>query len=139
MEMPSLTRRRALQGSAVGLAAAVAGAGVGVSAARQATPSATEGVTGEAVSRAAADLEGVIQGFMATTGVPGVAVAIVHQDAVVHAAGYGVREVGTREAVDADTVFQLASVSKCLAATTVAAIVGDGVVTWDDRVSDLDP
>jgi CubicO group peptidase (beta-lactamase class C family) len=34
--------------------------------------------------------------------------------------------------VDAGTVFQLASVSKPLASTVVAALVGDGVVAWDD-------
>jgi CubicO group peptidase (beta-lactamase class C family) len=77
--------------------------------------------------------------ILARTGVPGIAIAVVHQDAVVYLKGFGVREVGTDEPVDADTVFQLASVSKPIASTVVAALVGDGVVNWDDRIVDHDP
>src|SRR5688572_2788844 len=42
---------------------------------------------------------------MAHYGVPGVAVAILRDGKVVHAAGYGVREAGTNDRVDADTLF----------------------------------
>jgi len=108
---------------------------LGVTAARQATP----GATAANVALAVAALDGIVQDTMTRSGVPGVAIAVVHQDAVAHLAGYGVREAGTSGPVDPDPVFQLASVSKSLAATTVAAIVGDGVVTWDTRLSDLDP
>jgi CubicO group peptidase (beta-lactamase class C family) len=76
---------------------------------------------------------------MTSTGIPGVAVAIVHQDEVVHLAGYGVREVGASDLIDADTVFQLASLSKSIASTAVAAVVGDGAVTWDSRITDVTP
>src|SRR5688572_7976464 len=134
------TRRRVLQGSATGLAAAaVAGAGFGVPAKRQATASAIQGVTAEGVTAAVGDLEGIVQDALARTGVPGLAVAVVYQDEVVHLAGYGVREAGTSDAVDADTVFQLASLSKPIAATVVAGVVGDGVVAWDSRLSELLP
>ncbi|MFH0342839.1 MAG: serine hydrolase [Chromatiales bacterium] len=34
----------------------------------------------------------------------------------------------------ADTVFQLASMSKPLGSTVIAGLVYDGVVKWDDRV-----
>jgi CubicO group peptidase (beta-lactamase class C family) len=43
------------------------------------------------------------------------------------------------EAIDADTVFQLASVSKPLTATVIAGVVSDRIVTWDSRTSDFDP
>src|SRR5262249_11212747 len=46
---------------------------------------------------------------------------------------------GTQGPIDADTVFQLASVSKPLTATVIAGLVGDGTVTWDARITDLDP
>src|SRR5262249_41041360 len=59
-------------------------------------------------------------------------------DEVVFLEGFGVRRIDG-EPVDADTVFQLASVSKPLAATTVAALVGDGKVAWDTRIRDIDP
>ena len=71
--------------------------------------------------------------------VPGLSIAIVYQDEVVYLKGFGVREEGTGEAVDADTVFQLASLSKPLASTVVAALVGDKAVSWDSRIADIDP
>jgi CubicO group peptidase (beta-lactamase class C family) len=74
--------------------------------------------------------------MMSRTGVPGVAIGVVYRDQVVYLKGLGVRESGRDEPVDADTVFQLASVSKPIASTVVAALVGDGVVRWDDRIVD---
>jgi Beta-lactamase class C and other penicillin binding proteins len=41
--------------------------------------------------------------------------------------------------VDADTVFQLASVSKPIGSTVVAELVGEGKITWDSKLSALDP
>ncbi len=68
------------------------------------------------------------------TGVPGLAIVVVHADRVAFLRGYGVRRVGEPGAVDADTVFQLASLSKPIASTVVAGLVGDGRVGWDDPV-----
>ena len=72
---------------------------------------------------------------------PGLSVAVVHGDEVVCVNGFGVRTAGREEPVDADTVFQLASLSKPISSTVVAAIVGDsrGSITWDSRIADLDP
>jgi CubicO group peptidase (beta-lactamase class C family) len=71
--------------------------------------------------------------------VPGLAIAVVFQDHVVYAAGFGVRDVNTREPVNADTVFQLASLSKAVGSTVVAELVGEGKISWDSRISNLDP
>lgn len=84
----------------------------------------------EAVSR----LDQLTEKTMAETGVPGVAVAVVHNDQVVFARGFGVADLDTGAPVDADTVFQLASVSKPIGATVVASLVGTGEITWDDPV-----
>ena len=73
------------------------------------------------------------------TGIPGLAIAVVYKDEIIYLEGLGVREAGKPEAVDPDTVFQLASLSKPIAATVVAALVGDGVVAWDDPVIRHDP
>ena len=72
------------------------------------------------------------------TGIPGIAIAVVHDDQVVYLRGFGVREAGKPERIDADTVFQLASVSKPITSTVLAALVGEGRVGWDDRVIDHD-
>jgi CubicO group peptidase (beta-lactamase class C family) len=50
-----------------------------------------------------------------------------------------VRDVNTKARVDADTVFQLASVSKPIGSTVVAELVGEGKITWDSKLNALDP
>ena len=47
--------------------------------------------------------------------------------------------MGKPELVDADTVFQIASMSKPLTSTVMARMVGEKEVDWDDRVADHDP
>lgn len=84
-------------------------------------------------------IESYIEQGMQKTGVPGVAVAIVYQDKVVYLKGFGVRKAGERASVDPDTIFQLASMSKSITSTIVAALVGDREVSFDDRIVDLDP
>ncbi|MGI9074684.1 MAG: serine hydrolase [Bryobacteraceae bacterium] len=76
---------------------------------------------------------------MQKTQVPGVAVVVVYHDKIVYLKGFGVRRAGSRVLVDPETVFHLASVSKPIASTVVAALVGDHEVDWDDRIIDLDP
>jgi len=68
--------------------------------------------------------------------VPGFAVAIVKDDSVVLARGYGVRELGKREPVDQHTLFAIASNSKAFTAAALARLVDQGKLDWDDRVVD---
>lgn len=96
-------------------------------------------VTKEKVAAALPKLRELARQAVARGEVPGLSIGIVYRDEVVFLEGFGVRETGQPETVTADTVFQLASVSKPLAATVVAALVSDGVVTWDTRIRDLDP
>jgi CubicO group peptidase (beta-lactamase class C family) len=84
-------------------------------------------------------LDAYAKDAMAKTKVPGVSVAVVYQDQVVFLRGYGVREKGKPGRVDPDTVFEIASFSKAIASTVVAAVVGRGEVSWDSRIQDLDP
>ncbi|MGI8959000.1 MAG: serine hydrolase [Bryobacteraceae bacterium] len=84
-------------------------------------------------------IEDFVQHGMQKTGVPGVAVAVVYRDQVVYLKGFGVRKAGRRAPIDPDTVFQLASVSKPIASTVVAALVGAHEVDWDARIMNFDP
>src|SRR5947209_101301 len=93
-------------------------------------------VTAEQVDKAVAALDALAPKQNA---VPGFAVAVVFQDKAVYAKGFGVRDVNGKAPVNADTVFQLASFSKPIGAAVVAAFVGDGKITWDSRVNELDP
>jgi len=96
-------------------------------------------VTIEQVQAAIPEFETLVQKELADTGIPGIAVSIVSNDQTVYTKGFGVKHVDHSDPVDADTVFQLASVSKPLASTIVAAIISDGKITWDSKISDLDP
>jgi len=91
------------------------------------------------VARATAALDGIVADAMERTGVPGIAVGVVHKDKVVYAKGFGVREAGKPGAIDPDTVFLLASVSKPIASTVVAKLVGDGTVSWTDTAKSHNP
>jgi CubicO group peptidase (beta-lactamase class C family) len=121
-------------------AATAAGAGVLGVTAQDASPAAEvpeASVSQATVDAAVAALPGIVEELMASTGVPGIAVSVIYNDELQYADGFGVREVGVDGNVDADTVFQLASVSKPLASTVVASMVGEGAFTWDTPLADL--
>ena len=86
-------------------------------------------VTVEHVDKAIREVEKLAQKEIQENAVPGLAIAVVFQDKLVYAKGFGVRDVKTKAPVDADTVFQLASVSKPIGSTVVAELVGEGKVT----------
>ncbi len=67
--------------------------------------------------------------------VPGLAVAVVKNDSVVFARGYGVREIGRPERVDEHTLFAIASTTKAMAAATVGMLVDEAKLHWDDPVA----
>ncbi|MDZ4819724.1 MAG: serine hydrolase [Planctomycetota bacterium] len=96
-------------------------------------------ISPERLAAAIASLEKLTNETLKKTGVPGIAIAIVHNDRVVYKQGFGVREAGKPEPIDADTVFQLASVSKPIATTVLAVLVSEKQIGWDDRVTDHDP
>jgi CubicO group peptidase (beta-lactamase class C family) len=68
--------------------------------------------------------------------VPGLAIAVVKDDQVVYAKGFGVKRVGGTDPVAPDTLFQIGSTSKAFTAALVAMQVDDGKFTWTDRVID---
>jgi CubicO group peptidase (beta-lactamase class C family) len=67
---------------------------------------------------------------------PGLTLAVVRRDTVLLAKGYGVREIGKPDPVDAETVFSIGSCSKAFTATLVAGLVGEGRLGWEDRAID---
>ena len=68
---------------------------------------------------APADLDAWVARAMKTFEVPGLAVAIVKDDTVVVAKGYGVRKLGEAAPVDARTLFGIASNTKVFTATAL--------------------
>ena len=134
-----LSRRRALQTTLS--AATIATLPRSPALARQSTPNVVNEamITPDQVEAALPKLDNLLEDAMARTGVPGAAVAVVYDDAVVYERALGVREVGKPDPVTPETVFQLASMSKSISSTLVAAVVGDGATTWDAVAADLLP
>jgi len=77
-----------------------------------------------------------VEQAMRSRDVPGMAISIVQDGRIVHAAGYGVRRLGGTEAVDADTLFPTGSTGKAVTAAALAILVDDGKLGWDDKVID---
>lgn len=108
--------------------------------------------TEASVEKAVAEIDKLAQKQIDDAKVPGLALAVVYKDKVVFAKGYGKKLVADQSGknlsvsnnqIDADTVFQIASISKSVASTVVAAVVGEKIgekiISWDSKVSDLDP
>jgi CubicO group peptidase (beta-lactamase class C family) len=91
------------------------------------------------IERAVASLTAFAEETQKRSGIPGMAIAVVHDGTVIYAKGFGMRNIADRAPVDPGTVFLLASVSKSLAATVVAASVGRGTVKWSDPVAKYIP
>lgn len=91
------------------------------------------------VRAAIAQLDTLANELLTSSGVPGMAIAVVRDGQTVYAKGFGRRVVTDAAPVDADTVFQLASLSKSLASTVVARQIGLGGVTWNTPVRSLLP
>jgi CubicO group peptidase (beta-lactamase class C family) len=71
---------------------------------------------------------------MAHHKVPGVAIAILKNGELVEARGFGVREAGTRDQVDGDTLFSVGSISKVVTAATSLRLVAQQRVELDRNV-----
>jgi CubicO group peptidase (beta-lactamase class C family) len=93
------------------------------------------------VERGLAALPAIIDRYWKQTGVPGLAIAVVYEGKVRYLEGVGTRQFGKPETVDADTVFQLASVSKPISSTVVAAAFTKKLssIGWDDPVQKVLP
>src|ERR1700722_5989844 len=74
-----------------------------------------------------------------TFDVPGIAVAIVKDGKVIHAKGYGVRSLNTKQKVDENTLFGIASNSKAFTVAALGILIDEGRIKWDDKVIDYIP
>lgn len=82
------------------------------------------------------DLDAQVNAILARSGTPGVAIGIVEHGKVTLAKGYGVKRLGGTDKIDADTLFQMGSVSKAFTTAALALLVEEGKIGWDDKVID---
>jgi CubicO group peptidase (beta-lactamase class C family) len=78
------------------------------------------------------ELDNYINNAMKEWQVPGLAIAIVKDDRIVLAKGFGVRELGKPTPVDERTLFAIGSSSKAFTAAAIAMLVDEGKLKWDD-------
>ena len=67
--------------------------------------------------------------------IPGVSVCIVKNGKVVMMKGYGVKEMGTNDKVDENTLFMIGSNSKAFTATAIALLDAEKKLSLDDKVT----
>ncbi len=71
--------------------------------------------------------------------VPGMAIAVVKDDEVVLAHGFGVTNIETETPVTPETIFAIGSSTKAFTATIVGMLVDEGEMDWDDAITDYVP
>ncbi len=74
-----------------------------------------------------------------TTGSPGLSAAVLVDGRLIHLAGYGSANVEQGTPATADTVFELASITKSFTAAAVMLLVTDGMLRLDDPISTYIP
>jgi CubicO group peptidase (beta-lactamase class C family) len=76
---------------------------------------------------------------MKELGIPGASIALVDHGKVVFEGGFGVRDIGTSNKVDAHTLFMIASNTKGMSTLLLAEMVDAGKVRWDEKVTNVYP
>ena len=84
-------------------------------------------------------LDSYIERGMKDWDIPGLAIAVVKDGKVVVMKGYGVRDLGTKEPVDENTLFMIASNSKLFTATSLAQLEYDKQLSLDDKITKYFP
>jgi CubicO group peptidase (beta-lactamase class C family) len=90
------------------------------------------GVRAQPLSSVAIDT--LVERTLRTFDVPGIAVCVIKDGKVVHSRGYGVRSLATRQRVDENTLFGIASNSKAFTTAALGMLVDEGKLSWDDKV-----
>lgn len=85
------------------------------------------------------ELDRYCQEALATWQVPGMAIAVIRDGKLLLARGYGVRELGKKEAVDENSVFSIASCTKSFTAAMVGKLVDQGKLAWEDPLARFIP
>ncbi len=85
-------------------------------------------------STAFPELDASLQGLMQRYNIPGLSVAIVKNEKLVFAKGYGLASKEYNEAVSTSSLFRIASISKPITAVAVLKLVQDGKLSLDEKV-----
>ncbi len=74
-----------------------------------------------------------------TLHVPGMAIAVVKDDDIILAHGFGVSNLETEAPVTPETIFAIGSSTKAFTSTLVGMLVDEGKMDWNDPITDYLP
>lgn len=110
-----------------------------VYAATQAATTAEQDTASTGLPPMLQDFGAYVDSARKTFDVPGIAVAIVKDGKVVYEQGFGLREIGKPDKVDAHTLFAIASNTKAFTAAALQMLAEQGKLDMDGRVTDYLP
>ncbi|SEN92341.1 CubicO group peptidase, beta-lactamase class C family [bacterium A37T11] len=93
-----------------------------------------QGATAQADKIIPPDMDSYLQEVLEKFQVPGIAVGIVKDGKIWLAKGYGIKKLGSPEKVDENTLFNIASNTKAFTSTSLAMLVEEGKLNWEDKV-----
>lgn len=79
-------------------------------------------------------IDSTVNAFMTQYHVPGMAIAVTHHGKLVYAKGYGYADTSQQTIVTTNSLFRIASVSKCITATAILKLVDVGKLSLDATV-----
>jgi CubicO group peptidase (beta-lactamase class C family) len=88
---------------------------------------------------AIADFDTIVEKGLKSLNNPGVAVAIVKDDEVIFAKGFGYRDVENKTPMTADTLLAIGSASKAFTTFTMGTLVDEGKLEWNTPVREYIP
>ena len=91
---------------------------------------------GAAQEAALTDLDSFVAKVLDTWKAPGLALAVVKGDSVLVAKGYGLKDVRGGAPLDERSLFAVASTSKAFTVAALGMLVDEGLISWDDPVTD---
>ncbi|MEM7306556.1 MAG: serine hydrolase [Planctomycetota bacterium] len=86
-----------------------------------------------------AHLEETLEEARIEANIPGMSLAVVHEDRIVLARGFGLANVEDGRVADEETIYAVGSTTKAFTAALVGILVDEGRATWDDPVTDYLP
>ena len=82
-----------------------------------------------------AGLDAYVEKALKDWNVPGISIAVVRNDSVIVARGYGIRRLGDTARVDAETIFAIGSNSKPFTTAAMAILVDEKKLAWGEPVT----
>ncbi len=89
--------------------------------------------------KAIADFDKIVERGLESLNNPGIAVAIVKDNEVIYAKGFGYRDVENKVPMTADTLMAIGSASKAFTTFTMGTLVDDGKLDWTSPVREYIP